>query len=93
MGIDITTGKLAEGIIEQTHCSLKNLAAILNEKNMTLENIIKTTVFVKDLNDFATVNKIYGDYFGKHFPARSCVQVAKLPLDGLVEIEAIAAAK
>jgi 2-iminobutanoate/2-iminopropanoate deaminase len=90
LGIDVSTGKLVEGINDQTHCSLKNLTAILNENNMTLENVIKTTVFVKDLNDFATVNEIYKNYFENHFPARSCVQVAKLPLDGLVEIEAIA---
>lgn len=91
LGIDISTGKLAEGIVDQSHCALKNLTAILNERDMTLENVIKTTVFVKDLDDFATVNKIYESYFKNHFPARSCVQVAQLPLNGLVEIEAIAA--
>lgn len=90
LGIDISSGKLADGIENQTHCSLRNLTAILKEKNMTLANVIKTTVFLKDLNDFAVMNGIYKEYFGETFPARSCVQVAKLPLDGLVEIEAIA---
>lgn len=90
LGIDISTGEVAEGIENQTHCSLRNLTAILNDKNMNLSNVIKTTVFLKDLNDFAVMNGIYKEYFGESFPARSCVQVAKLPLDGLVEIEAVA---
>ena len=90
LGIDISTGKLADGIENQTHCSLRNLKAILKDKNMNLGNVIKTTVFLKDLNDFTVMNGIYKEYFGEHFPARSCIQVAKLPLDGLVEIEAIA---
>ena len=90
LGIDVATGKLAEGIEAQTHAAMNNLKAVLNEAGADLSNIVKTTVFVKDLADFATVNQIYGTYFDTEYPARSCVQVAKLPLDGLVEIECIA---
>ena len=90
LGIDVSTGKLADGIEAQTHAALKNLKAVLKEAWADLNNIVKTTVFVKDLADFATVNQIYGTYFDTEYPARSCVQVAKLPLDGLVEIECVA---
>lgn len=93
LGIDMETGKLAEGIKAQTHASLKNLGAILKEAGADYEDVIKTTVFVKDLGDFAVVNEIYAGYFGESFPARSCVQVAKLPLDGMVEIECVAVRK
>lgn len=89
LGINPATGKLEEGIEAQTHMSLKNLQAILAEKGMTLDDVVKTTVFVKNLDDFTVVNQIYGNYFTE-YPARSCVQVAKLPMDGLVEIECIA---
>lgn len=91
LGIDPATGKLPEGVSAQTELALSNLEAVLAAAGCTLANVLKTTVFVQDLGDFATVNKIYGDRFGKDFPARSCVQVAKLPAGGLVEIECIAA--
>lgn len=90
LGIDVSTGKLADGIEAQAHASMKNLKAVLKEAGAGLEDIVKTTVFVKDLADFAAVNEIYGSYFEGSYPARSCVQVAKLPLDGLVEIECVA---
>lgn len=90
LGIDVATGKLAEGVEAQAHAAMKNVKALLNEAGADLGNIVKTTVFVKDLADFATVNEIYGSYFDGTYPARSCVQVAKLPLGGLVEIECIA---
>jgi 2-iminobutanoate/2-iminopropanoate deaminase len=90
LGIDMATGKLAEGIEAQVHASMKNLGAVLAAAEMDYSNIVKTTIFVKDLADFATVNAVYGSYFGEDYPARSCVQIAKLPLDGLVEIECIA---
>ena len=90
LGIDVATGKLAEGVEAQAHAAMKNVKALLNEAGADLGNIVKTTVYVKDLADFATVNEIYGSYFDGTYPARSCVQVAKLPLDGLVEIECIA---
>lgn len=89
LGLDPATGKLEEGVEAQTHASLKNLQAILAEAGMTMENVVKTTVYLKDLDDFAVVNQIYGSYF-TGYPARSCVQVAKLPMDGLVEIECVA---
>lgn len=90
LGINPETGKLADGVEAQTHASIRNLQNILKEADMTLENVIKTTVFVQDLNDFAKVNEIYASYFEGNYPARSCVQVAKLPMGGLVEIECVA---
>lgn len=90
LGIDVATGKLAEGIEAQAHASMRNLSAVLKEGGTDLKDVVKTTVFVKDLADFAVVNEIYGSYFDGAYPARSCVQVAKLPLDALVEIECIA---
>lgn len=90
LGIDVATGKLAEGIEAQAHASMRNLSAVLKEGGADLKDVVKTTVFVKDLADFAVVNEIYGSYFDGAYPARSCVQVAKLPLDALVEIECIA---
>ncbi len=92
LGLDPATGKLAEGIEAQAHQAMKNLGAILKEAGSGYQNAIKCTIFVQDLADFATVNKIYEGYFEGNFPARSCVQVAKLPLGGLVEIECIAEA-
>lgn len=89
LGINPETGKLEEGIEAQTHASLKNLQCILKEAGMTLDDVIKTTVYVKDLKDFSIVNEIYSSYFSE-YPARSCIQVAQLPLNGLVEIECIA---
>ncbi len=93
LGINPETGKLAEGVEAQAHASLTNLKNILAEAGLDFSNVVKTTVFVKDLADFAAVNAIYASYFGETFPARSCVQVAKLPMDGLVEIECIAIAE
>ncbi len=89
LGINSETGMLEEGIEAQTHASLNNLQSILKEAGMTLDDVIKTTVYVKDLKDFSIVNEIYSSYFSE-YPARSCVQVAQLPLNGLVEIECIA---
>ncbi len=90
VGIDMATGELAEGIEKQTHCAMKNLGAILAQAGAGYPNVVKTTVYVKDMADFATVNKIYESYFEGVFPARSCVQVAALPMGGLIEIECIA---
>ena len=81
---------VAEGVQAQTHQALKNLKAVLQEAGLTLDNVVKTTVFVQDLGDFGTVNEIYGTYFHGGFPARSCVQIAALPKGALVEIECIA---
>ena len=69
---------------------MKNLQAVLTAAGYTFDEVVKTTCFLADMNDFAKVNEIYKSYFGTEFPARSCVQVAKLPLGGLVEVECIA---
>ncbi|SHI73669.1 2-iminobutanoate/2-iminopropanoate deaminase [Clostridium cavendishii DSM 21758] len=76
-----------------TKQSLENCKAILEEVGVSMDKVFKTTVFVKDLNDFAAVNEVYGTYFKCNPPARSCVQVAKLPMDAVVEIEVIATFK
>ena len=73
-----------------TKQSLENCKAILEKAGASLENVFKTTVFVKDLNDFVAMNEVYATYFKENPPARSCVQVAKLPMDACVEIEVIA---
>lgn len=91
LGLIPESGVLPEGIEAQTKQALENLKAVVEAAGLTLGNVVKTTVFLADINDFATVNKIYAEYFTGEAPARSCVQVAKLPKDGLVEIEAIAA--
>jgi len=88
--IDPATGAFPEGIAAQTRQSLKNVEAVLAAAGYTLENVIKTTVFLKDMNDFAAMNEVYATYFPGNPPARSAVEVARLPKDALVEIEAIA---
>ena len=90
LGIDPATGALAEGVEAQAHQVFKNLTALLKDAGSGMDKVFKTTVFVKDLNDFATVNGIYGQYFTEPFPARSCVEVARLPKDALLECEVIA---
>ena len=90
LGLDPDTGELVEGVQEQTHQALKNIQAILQEEGLDLNHIVKTTVFLNDMNDFTAVNEVYATYFSGSFPARSAVEVARLPKDGLVEIEAIA---
>lgn len=85
------TNELVGGPIEvQAEQAIKNLAALLTESGSSVDNVIKTTVFIKDMNDFGKVNEIYASYFKKDCPARSCVEVARLPKDVLIEIEAIA---
>ncbi len=88
--IDPKTNQVVEGgIIEQANQSFKNIGEILKAAGLDYSNVIKTTVFVKDLNDFSTVNEIYSKYFISN-PARSCVEVSKLPKGVLIETEAIA---
>lgn len=91
LGLIPETGTLPEGVEAQTVQALKNVEAILTEAGYTKEDVIKTSVFLDDINDFATINGIYAEFFGEHRPARSCVEVAKLPKGGLIEIEIIAA--
>lgn len=84
------TGELVEGDIEaQAEQAIGNLAALIEAAGAKIENTIKTTVFIKNMDDFTKVNEIYAKYFTTDFPARSCVEVARLPKDVLIEIEAI----
>lgn len=90
LGIVPETGKLADGGLEaQARQVMENLRAILSELGCSMENVLKTTVFMKDLNAFAAFNQIYAEYFPANCPARSCVEVARLPIDALVEVEAV----
>ena len=84
------TGNVPDGIEAQTQQVLKNMSAILASENLSTENVVKTTIFLKNMDDFATVNAIYATYFPVNPPARSTVQIARLPKDVLIEIEAIA---
>ena len=89
--VDPATGAFAEGgIAGQTRQSLENVKAVLAADGCTLEDVIKTTVFLKDMNDFAAMNEVYATFFPTNPPARSAVEVARLPKDAMVEIEAIA---
>ena len=89
--IDVSTGAFAEGgIAGQTRQSLENVRAVLAQAGLGLENVIKTTVFLKNMNDFTAMNEVYAEFFPCEPPARSAVEVARLPKDALVEIEAIA---
>ena len=91
LGIVPETGKLAEGGVEaQARQSMQNICTVLEELGLSAKAVLKTTVFLSDLNDFGKVNAIYADFFGPDYPSRSCVEVARLPMDALVEIEAIA---
>jgi 2-iminobutanoate/2-iminopropanoate deaminase len=88
--VDPASGELVEGIAAQTRQSLENVKAILTAAGTSLQNVCRTGVFLKDMNDFSAMNEVYKEYFTEDFPARSCVQVAALPKDALVEIEVIA---
>lgn len=89
--IDPATNTLVEGdIVVQADQAIRNLAALLKEAGSSCESVVKTTVFIKDMNDFARVNEVYAGFFKGQCPARSCVEVARLPKDVLIEIEAIA---
>ena len=87
-------GTLVTGdITEQTHQVFRNLQAVLEEAGASFETVVKATVFIKNMDEFAAVNEVYGEYFSTHKPARSCVEVARLPKDVLVEIEVVALVK
>lgn len=89
----LPNGEILEGnVIEQTHQVLKNLTAVLSEAGATLNDVVKTTIFLADMSDFSKVNEVYAEYFGGHKPARSTVAVKTLPLNVGVEIECIAKA-
>jgi 2-iminobutanoate/2-iminopropanoate deaminase len=90
LGLDPATGELADGVEAQAHRSLGNLAAVLDAAGLTMADVVKTTIFLVDVGDFAAVNAVYGSYMTDPPPARSTVAVAALPRGGRVEIEAIA---
>ena len=91
LGIDPATGKLVEdGVEAQARQSMQNICTVLEELGLSAKAVLKTTVFLSDLNDFGKVNAIYADFLGPDYPSRSCVEVVRLPMDALVEIEAIA---
>lgn len=90
LGVDMETAKLAEGVEAQARASMRNVGEILKAAGASYGDVVKTTIFVKDLADFKTVNTVYAEFFDGVYPARSCVQVAALPMGGLVEIEAVA---
>jgi 2-iminobutanoate/2-iminopropanoate deaminase len=91
LGLDAQTGKLVDGgIQEQTRKALQNLSAVLKEAGTDLSNVVKTTVFLKNISDFSAMNEVYSSFFPENAPARSAVEVAALPKGGLVEIEAVA---
>lgn len=88
--VNPATGEIAATVEEQAEQALKNVAAVLAAAGTGMENVVKTVVFIKDMNDFAKINEIYAKFFTGAFPARSCVEVARLPKDVLIEVEAIA---
>ncbi|MCP3699488.1 MAG: RidA family protein [Aliivibrio sp.] len=95
--VNPATGEVSDDIAEQARQSLENVKAVVEASGLMVSDIVKMTVFVKDLNDFGTVNEVYGNFFDEHkvanYPARSCVEVARLPKDVGIEIEAIAVRK
>lgn len=90
LGINPETNEMPGDVQAQTHLVFKNLQAVLATANTDLNRVVKTLVFLSDMNDFAAVNEVYAQYFSGDFPARSCVEVARLPKDAKVEIEVIA---
>lgn len=84
-----STGEIPEGIEAQAKQAIGNLVALLGESGVPVENVVKTVVFIKNMDDFAKVNAVYSEFFKTDCPARSCVEVARLPKDVLIEIEAI----
>lgn len=88
--VEPASGVIPEGVEAQAEQAFKNLCNLVEASGSKVENIVKTTVFIKEMNDFARINEIYKTYFKEPFPARSCVEVARLPKDVLLEVEAIA---
>jgi 2-iminobutanoate/2-iminopropanoate deaminase len=85
-----STGEIPEGSVEQARQAFTNLSHLLEAAGSGLDKVIKTTVFIKEMNDFGAINEVYAEFFPAPFPARSCVEVARLPKDVMLEIEAIA---
>ena len=90
LGMDPADGSMAPDVVAQTHRAMDNLMAVLAEAGASARNIVKTTIFLANMDDFSTVNGIYETYLQDPFPARACVEVARLPKDAKVEVEAVA---
>ncbi len=89
--LDPETGEVAEGgFVGQTHRVMQNIKAVLEQAGTSLDNVVKATVYITDMEQFGTVNKIYGEYFSGNYPARACVEISRLAKDALVEIEVVA---
>lgn len=84
------TGEIPEGSVAQAKQAFQNLKNLIEASGTTMDKVVKTTVFIKEMNDFAAINEVYAEFFPAPFPARSCVEVARLPKDVMLEIEAIA---
>ena len=92
VGLDPATGQMVDGdVAAQTRRVMENLAAVLKSAGLSLADVARTTIYLADMNDFAKVNEVYGSYFSEPYPARATVQVARLPRDARVEIDAVAA--
>lgn len=91
IGVDPATQKPVEGgVPAQARQVFENIHTVLGELDLTMDDVLKTTVFLTNLGDFAEVNKLYGEYFGPNYPARSCVEVSRLPMGLMIEVECIA---
>ncbi len=91
IAIDPLTGNIVEGgAAEQTEQVMKNLKAVLEAAGSSFDKVVKTTIFIKNMEQFSTINEVYGKYFSESYPSRSCVEVARLPKDVLIEVEVIA---
>ena len=88
--VDPATGEIPEGAAAQADRVFKSMTALLESAGTSMANVVKTTVFIKNMDDFAAINEVYAKYFPEPFPARSCIEVARIPKDVLLEAEAIA---
>ena len=88
--VDPATGEIPEGAAAQADRAFKSMTALLESAGTSMKNVVKTTVFIKNMDDFAAINEVYAKYFPEPFPARSCIEVARIPKDVLLEAEAIA---
>ncbi len=87
--VNPATGEIPQGVYEQAIQAFTNVKNLIEASGASIDNVIKTTVFIKDMNDFATINEVYAKFFTEPYPARSCVEVARLPKDVLLEVETI----
>lgn len=91
--VNPATGEIPEGSVAQAEQAFSNMKNLLEEAGTDMSHVVKTTVFIKEMNDFAAINEVYAKYFTEPYPSRSCVEVARLPKDVMLEIEVIALAK